>query len=124
VAPTPKHIPSCGFTGEKITNTYRDDHEEIACEVVSVDEGSCDRANQTLSLQIEDLSVAAEEFKYPVERFPSTDYHDDDNELTSQSMAIPKRLPVKEKDKQPYESKPFEEIDLGHERNERKGKTR
>lgn len=66
--------------------------------------------------------MTAEEFKYPIERFPNTDYHDDNNEWTYRRIAIPKGFPVKEKEEEPDEGQPFEELDLGDERDEGKRK--
>jgi hypothetical protein len=68
--------------------------------------------------------VAAEEFKYPIERFPNAERHDDNNEWLYLPVAIPEGPPVKEKEEEPGEGQPFEELDLGNEGNERKWKFR
>jgi hypothetical protein len=118
MAPSPigTHFPSP--TRQKIPNTQRDDHEKITCEVIAVDEGSGDSVDQILPFQIEDLPMAAEEFEYPVERLPYADCQDDNKEWTYRHVALPKGLPVKEKEEEPDEGQPLEEMDLGNERDE------
>jgi hypothetical protein len=66
--------------------------------------------------------VAAEKFKYSIERFPNTECHDDNNEWLYHPVTISKGPPVKEKEEEPDEGQPFEELDLGNEGNERKPK--
>jgi hypothetical protein len=119
-SPIGTHFPSP--TRQKITDTQRDDHEKITSEVIAVDEGSGDRVDQILPLQIEDLSVAAEEFKDPVERFPNAHRQEDNDEWTCRRVAPLKGSPVKEKEEEPDEGQPFEELDLGNERDEGKWK--
>jgi len=65
--------------------------------------------------------VAAEEFKDPVERFPNAHRQDDNDEGTCRRIALPKGFPVKEKEEEPDESQPFEELDSGNERDESDG---
>jgi hypothetical protein len=68
--------------------------------------------------------VPTEEFKYPVERLPNAHCQDDYKEWTRCLIASHKGFPAKKKEEEPNEGQPFEELDLGNERDKSKWKTR
>ena len=119
MAPPPEPPRSICSSGEEIANAQGDNHEEIAREVVSVDEGSRNRRNPVGPIHIEDVAVAAEKFEYPVEGFENTNEENNNNKVIYYPVPVIRMLPAKEEDEEGCEGQPLEELDLGGEREKR-----
>ena len=69
------------------------------------------------------MTVAAEEFEYPVEGFKDTHEEDDDNDVVRYPMSVIQKIPPEENEKEPRQGKPLEELDLRSKGKQGKGDT-
>ncbi len=65
--------------------------------------------------------MAAEEFEYSVEGFENTHAEDGNDEVMRYPIPVIREPPVQEKDEEPREGQPFEELDLGGKGEETQG---
>ena len=112
--------PICS-PGEEEANAEGNSHEKIAGEVVPVEEGSRNRRHPLGPIQIEDVTVAAEEFEYPVKGFENADDQDDNNQVIDYPIAVIREPPVKKANEETRKGHPLEELDPGGKGKEAEG---
>jgi hypothetical protein len=94
---------------KKEAHTHGNDHEEIAREIVTVNKSPGDKGHP---FQMQNLLMAAKEFKYPIKGFENTHEEHSNDERFDSSEAFLKKTRIEEKEKQATQSKPLEEFDL------------
>jgi hypothetical protein len=108
---TPVHESSFskGLTVKKEAQAQGNNREEIPCKIVTVHKSPSDNG---YPFQEQDLLMAAEEFKHPVEGFENTHEEYDNDEVLHSPKVFLKKSRREEKEKQDTQSKPFEKFDL------------